>query len=83
MAGNVWEWIADWYSNSYYVRSERSNLLGPDSGIYRIVRGNAWTGSTNCPYRVYGSVNSYIRVPGELDKAQNNIGFRCAMSANP
>lgn len=42
MAGNVAEWCADWYSDTYYMMAEAQNPRGPDIGIYRVIRGGAW-----------------------------------------
>ena len=42
MAGNVWEWVADWYDESYYEYSPLENPTGPESGTFRILRGGSW-----------------------------------------
>jgi len=48
MAGNVFEWVNDWYSSSYYASSPSTNPPGPSSGSNRVLRGGSWNfGSFN------------------------------------
>ncbi|MBM4443474.1 MAG: SUMF1/EgtB/PvdO family nonheme iron enzyme [Candidatus Rokubacteria bacterium] len=75
MAGNVWEWVADWFDAAYYQRSPERNPKGPDSGTRRVLRGGSWNLS---PFvlRTSGRLN-YTPVSRDDD-----LGFRCARGAS-
>jgi formylglycine-generating enzyme required for sulfatase activity len=73
MAGNVLEWVNDWYDGNYYQNSPASNPMGPSSGQYRVLRGGSW-----------GNLGYVVRSAGRRystpDNIVNVVGFRCARS---
>jgi len=74
MAGNVFEWVADWYSATYYAVSPASNPCGPGAGSSRIMRGGSWWDSWLVARLAY----RYEINPGSR---AGSIGFRCAAKA--
>jgi sulfatase modifying factor 1 len=74
MSGNVWEWVWDWYSNSYYGISPADNPIGPAGGTLRAIRGGC-----------YSSMAVYCRVAGRMSKSPGpgsaDLGFRLVRTA--
>lgn len=75
MSGNVWEWVADWYSDSYYTETFVSNPIGPEQGIARVLRG----GSYDYDWKHVRSANRRNNGPAT---SINDYGFRCVLPGN-
>ncbi|HUS70322.1 MAG TPA: SUMF1/EgtB/PvdO family nonheme iron enzyme, partial [Anaerolineae bacterium] len=72
MAGNVSEWVADWYKDAYQSDANH-NPQGPSSGVQKITRGGSWL-----PPSFVHCASRQRLDPGHRD---NDVGFRCARSS--
>jgi formylglycine-generating enzyme required for sulfatase activity/regulator of sirC expression with transglutaminase-like and TPR domain len=74
MAGNVKEWVDDWYDREYYTdSSEYENPRGPIGGEFKVLRGGSWRDLS-------GFVYSSFRNNSDQNTRMDDYGFRCAQS---
>jgi len=76
LAGNLYEWVTDWYDDAFYTQPAASNPRGPVEGTTKVQRGGSYI---NSPYRL----RSAFRTKGDPTEHDPHVGFRCAQDAPP
>ncbi len=73
VAGNTWEWCADWFDAAWHVTAARGNPQGPPGGSSRVMKG----GSYLCHHSYCNCYRVAARTANTPDSSTTNIGFRC------
>jgi len=76
LAGNLYEWVADWYDDAFYTTNPTVNPRGPLQGTTKVQRGGSYI---NTPYRLRSS----FRTKADPTEHEPNVGFRCAQDVPP
>lgn len=71
MAGNVREWVRDWYAPDYFQTAPQKNPVGPAAGILKVIKGGSW-------HSFKADVRAASRGKGGFALKTDGIGFRCA-----
>ena len=71
MAGNLMEWVADWYAPNAYQKHRRNNPTGPKSGTEKVHRGGGWDNNDIRQLRSAG------RAKVDPTMKLYDLGFRC------
>lgn len=74
MAGNVKEWMMDWYSENYYTQSPNRNPQGSPAGSERSLRGGSWNNESL-------ACRTYARESKSPKSKSKEIGFRVCLDA--
>lgn len=74
MAGNVMEWVSDWYDPRAYRSLTDTNPMGPPEGEFKSIRGGSFLSAEE-------EVRVYARTSFDPTVARANLGFRCALDA--